>query len=172
MGEVAVLHPRDCLNDIFSRNNISPPHRSKKPITNRRRRSPPRHQSAISLPPSPPLASVSSFVPKDSKNKKNQVRILKRGEDIGMKIPDLTIEKPDLKSTRQIGTDPVKISTPIQISNRKSIPALFYAGPVTSTSPPPSEVPLPAFFAKKNVSVFKPTDATNDLIRILRLDIA
>ncbi|XP_010472524.1 PREDICTED: uncharacterized protein LOC104752156, partial [Camelina sativa] len=85
----------------------------------------------------------------------------------------IVIKKPDLKSNRRIGTDPVNISTPIRVSsNRNSTPALFYAGPVTSTSPPPSEVPLPAFFAKKSVSVFKPTDATNDLIRILRLDIA
>lgn len=132
MGVAVVLHPHDCSH--------------KKPVTNRRRRSPPRHQSPISHPPL---------------NNTNPVRILKCGEDITVKIP---IEKPDLKPNRQIGSDPVKISDPI---NRKSMPALFYAGPVTSTSPPPSEVPLPAFFAKKNVS-----DATNDLIRILRLDIA
>ncbi|VVB08979.1 unnamed protein product [Arabis nemorensis] len=49
------------------------------------------------------------------------------------------------------------------------MPAMFYAGPVTSTSPPPGDVPLPAFFAKKIVPV---ADATNDLIRILRLDVA
>ncbi|KAG7572150.1 hypothetical protein ISN44_As09g005420 [Arabidopsis suecica] len=132
---VAVLHPHDCSH--------------KKSVTNRRRRSPPRHQTPISHPPPPPPL-----------NHTNPVRILKRGEDITVKIPDL-------KSNRQIGSDPVKISDPIRIPNRKPMPALFYAGPVTSTSPPPSEVPLPAFFAKKNVS-----DATNDLIRILRLDIA
>ncbi|XP_010417287.1 PREDICTED: uncharacterized protein LOC104703052 [Camelina sativa] len=157
--EVAVLHPRDCLNDLFSTNNNVPtPHRQKKPVRNRRRRSPPRHQTTIP-PPSRPL------------NHANPVRILKRGNNV--KIPDLAVEKPDLKSNRRTGTDPVMISTPIRVStNRNSTPALFYAGPVTSTSPPPSEVPLPAFFAKKSVSVFKPTDATNDLIRILRLDIA
>ncbi|EOA28133.1 hypothetical protein CARUB_v10024322mg [Capsella rubella] len=127
MGDVAVLHPP---RDIFSTNNNLPlPHRHIKPLTNRRRRSPPRHQSPISPP-------------------------LNRGEDI----------KPDLKHNRQIGTNPVKIPTPVRA------PALFYAGPVTSTSPPPSEVPLPAFFAKKSVS--SDAIATNDLIRILRLDIA
>lgn len=101
------------------------------------------------------------------------MRILKLAEDINVKIPDLAVEKTDLKSNRKILSDPVKFSTPIKISNQKSSPALFYAGPVTSTSPPPSEVPLPAlFFAKKSVSVIKPTDATNGLIRLLRLDIA
>ncbi|CAH8263507.1 unnamed protein product [Arabidopsis lyrata] len=135
---VTVLHPHDCSH--------------KNSVTNRRRRSPPRHRTPISHPPPPPL------------NNTNPVRILKCAEDITVKIP---IEKPDLKPNRQIGSDPVKISDPIRIPNRKLMPALFYAGPVTSTSPPPSEVPLPAFFAKKNVS-----DATNDLIRILRLDIA
>ncbi|CAA0371381.1 hypothetical protein AtNW77_Chr2g0244351 [Arabidopsis thaliana] len=153
---VAVLHPHDSLINHFS-TNTSPPLRHKKPITNRRRRSPSRHQSQISHPPPSPH------------NHTNHVRILKRGEDINVKIP---IEKPDLKSNRQIGSDPMKISTPIRISNRKSMPALFYAGPVTSTSPPPSEVPLPAFFANKTVAGFEPTDATNDLIKILRLDIA
>ncbi|KFK32587.1 hypothetical protein AALP_AA6G262800 [Arabis alpina] len=132
MGEIAVLHPRDCFDDIFSRtNNIASPHRPKKPLPNRRRRSPPRPQTATSPPP---LASVS-----------NTVRILKGGED-------LTVEKPDLKPTRQIRPNP---ATPISIPGRKSMPAMFYAGPVTSTSPPASDVPLPAFFAKKSVSVFR-----------------
>ncbi|CAH2061056.1 unnamed protein product [Thlaspi arvense] len=168
---VSVLHPRDYLNDLLSNNSLNHPHRQKKPVPNRCRRSPPRRQSTSSPPP------VSAFIPNGSKKKNlnhinNHVRILKRGEEIGDKIPDLGVEKPDLKPTRQIRSDLMKILTQIRTSDRKSMPALFYAGPVTSTSPPPSDVPLPAFFAKKSVSVFKPADATNDLIRIMRLDIA
>ncbi|ESQ46583.1 hypothetical protein EUTSA_v10000356mg [Eutrema salsugineum] len=167
MGGVSLLHPRD----ILSRNSLTPPHRQKNPVPNRRRRSPPRHQAAISPPRSPPVSTV---IPKGSKKKNlNHVRILKRGEEIGKEIPDLPIENPDLNTTRQIRSDPVKISTRIRNSDRESMPALFYAGPVTSTSPPPSEVPLPAFFSKKTVvSVFKPSDATNDLIRLLRIDVS
>jgi hypothetical protein len=100
------------------------------------------------------------------------VRILKRGDDLGKKMPDPATEEPDLKSARQIRSDPVMIPSQNRISHRRSMPASFYAGPVTSTSPPPSEVPLPAFFAKKTVSGFKSTEATHDLRRILRLDIA
>ncbi|CAH8384509.1 unnamed protein product [Eruca vesicaria subsp. sativa] len=157
--EVAVLHPRDCLTDPFStRNILTPPtQRPNKPTPNRRRRSPPRHQPETSPPP-----------PKGSKKKNlnhnSHVKILKRGEE---KVPDLTVEKPDLRSNGQIRSDPVMIPS----QNRRSTPALFYAGPVTSTSPPPSEVPLPAFFAKRSVSGFKSADATTDLIRILGLDI-
>ena len=152
---VAVLQPTDPLsirNIIFP-----PPHRPNKPTPNRRRRSPPRHQPETSPPP------------KGSKKKKNlnhnHVRVPKRGEE---KVPDLTVEKPDPRSARQIVSDPVTI--PSQ-SRRSTTPALFYAGTVTSTSPPPSEVPLPAFFAKRSVSSFEPADATTDLIRILGIDV-
>ncbi|KAG2259052.1 hypothetical protein Bca4012_096054 [Brassica carinata] len=150
---VAVLQPRDCLTDPLSIRNIlhPPPQRPNKPTPNRRRRSPPRRQPETSPPP------------KGSKKKKknlnhNHVRIPKRGEE----------KVPDLRSARQIVSDPVMIPS----QSRRSTPALFYAGPVTSTSPPPSEVPLPAFFAKRSVSSFEPADATTDLIRILRLDTA
>lgn len=151
---VALLHPRDCLTVPFSTRNIlspPPPQRPHKPTPNRRRRS---HQTETSPPP------------KGSKKKKNlnpnNVRILKRGGE--EKAPD------PRSSTRQIVSDPVMIPS----QNRRSPPpALFYAGTVTSTSPPPSEVPLPAFFAKRSVSSsFKSADATTDLRRILRLDIA
>ncbi|KAJ0248182.1 hypothetical protein HA466_0153200 [Hirschfeldia incana] len=149
---VAVLQPRDPLS---IRNILAPPpQRPNKPTPNRRRRSPPRHQPESSPPP-PSNASK-----KKKKNlNHNHVRILKRSEE----------KVPDPRSTSQIVSDPVMI--PSQ-NHRRSTPASFYAGPVTSTSPPPCEVPLPAFFAKRSVSSFKSSDATTDLIRILRLDIA
>ncbi|KAF8080210.1 hypothetical protein N665_0965s0011 [Sinapis alba] len=158
---VVVLQPRDCLTDPFSRNNLTPPHWQKKQTPNRRHRSPQRRQ---------PPPHVSSFMGSKKKNLNHNniiskhVRILKRGEEIRKKMPDQ-------QTTRQIGSDPVMIPSQIRASGHKTMPTFFYAGTVTSTSPPASEVPLPAFFAKKTVTVFKHADATNDLIRILHLDI-
>ncbi|KAL0733961.1 hypothetical protein Bca4012_010171 [Brassica carinata] len=106
---VAVLQPRDCLNDPFSINNIHA-QRPNKPTPNRRRWSPPRHQPETSPPP------------KGSKKKKNlnhnHVRIPKRGEE---KVPALTVEKPERRSTRQIVSDPVMIPS----QNRRLIPSFF-----------------------------------------------
>ncbi|XP_010437964.1 PREDICTED: uncharacterized protein LOC104721631 [Camelina sativa] len=193
---VAVLNPQDCLKDPFShmryhpRNPSACPNRQKKPVSNNRtRRSPPRNQSTRS--PSPPVAPPlppprAAFVPKGTvkKSPKNtvavgQVRILKRGEEIPSKATDLVVvktdlvvDKSDLGSTRRVGPDPGLIPSQIRLSGRKSKSVPFYAGPVTMTSPPPSDVPLPAFFTKKSVSLFQAADATNDLIRMLRLDIA
>lgn len=179
---VAVLNPQDCLKDPFShmkqhRNPSACPNRQKKTVSNNRtRRSPPRSQSSRSSSPPvapplpPPRAAVSAIVPKGTLKKSlsntvavSQVRILKRGEEIPKETSDLVVEMSDLGSTRRIGPDPGLIPGQIRLSGRKSKSAPFYAGPVTMTSPPPSDVPLPAFFTKK---------ATNDLIRILRLDIA
>ncbi|CAN6985298.1 hypothetical protein IGI04_000569 [Brassica rapa subsp. trilocularis] len=196
---VAVLNPQDCLKQPFShmkypRNHIACPNRhQKKPVPSRTRRSPPRNQTTRSPPKAPPpppqRAAVSSYVPKGTVEKspnKNvvvgQVRILKRGEEIPKKTlelvvektnlvvekTDLVVEKPDLVSTQRIGPDPCLIPSQIRLSDRKSkkttvVP--FYAGPVTMTSPPPSDVPLPAFFTTKK-------DATNHIIKLLRLDVA
>lgn len=102
-----------------------------------------------------------------------QVRILKRGEGIPKKTADLVVEKTDLVSTRRIGPDPGSMPSQIRLPARKAKTVPFYAGPVTMTSPPPSDVPLPAFFAaKKSVSLFQATDATNEIIRMLRINIA
>ncbi|CAF2147505.1 unnamed protein product [Brassica napus] len=189
---VAVLNPQDCLKQPFShmkypRNHTACPNRhQKKPVPNRTRRSPPRNQTTRSPPKAPPpppqRAAVSSYVPKGTVEKspnKNvvvgQVRILKRGEEIPKKTlelvvekTNLVVEKPDLVSTQRIGPDPCLIPSQIRLSDRKSkkttvVP--FYAGPVTMTSPPPSDVPLPAFFTTKK-------DATNHIIKLLRLDVA
>ncbi|ESQ53977.1 hypothetical protein EUTSA_v10026353mg [Eutrema salsugineum] len=180
---VAVLNPQDCLKQPFShmkypRNPSACPNRQRKPVPSRNRRSPPRNQATKSPPPvAPPLPPSRATVSQKAPAKKNpnnsvvvgKVRILKRGEEIPKKSTDLIVEKPDLTSTRRIGPDPGMI----RISVRKSKAAPFYAGPVTMTSPPPSDVPLPAFFTtKKSVSLFQATDATSDIIRMLRLDIA
>ncbi|XP_010546540.1 PREDICTED: uncharacterized protein LOC104818602 [Tarenaya hassleriana] len=189
---VAVVHPHDVLKGPFSTNTFGPhvkyarnpsacPNKPKKPQpNNRRRRSPPRPQAGIPAA-APPPPGTSAVVPKGLKKKTHhnnnhhlaagQVRILKRGEEIAKTVMDLVVDDPDLGSTRWIGPDPEMTSTQILLSGSKSTPASFYAGPVTLTSPPPTDVPLPAFCSKKSVSMFKAKDATNDLIRILRLEI-
>ncbi|CAH8328415.1 unnamed protein product [Eruca vesicaria subsp. sativa] len=171
---VAVLNPQDCLKQPFPhmkypRNHTTAcPNRQKKPVPNRTRRSPPRNQTTRSppkAPPPPPSVKKSPVV--------GQVRILKRGEEIPNKTAELVVEKTDLVSTQRIGPDPCLIPSQIRLSDRKSKKVPFYAGPVTMTSPPPSDVPLPAFFTtKKSVSLFQAADATSDLIRMLGLNIA
>ncbi|KAL0726528.1 hypothetical protein Bca4012_022621 [Brassica carinata] len=152
----------------YPRNHTaSCPNRQKKPVPNRTRRSPPRNQITRSPPKAPPPPPLSSFAPKGTVI--GQIRILKRGEEIPKKTSDLVVEKPDLVSTQRIGPDPCLIPSQIRLSDRKSKKTVvpFYAGPVTMTSPPPSDVPLPAFFTTKKIA----TDATTELIRMLRLDI-
>ncbi|KAF8110887.1 hypothetical protein N665_0078s0077 [Sinapis alba] len=182
---VAVLNPQDCLlkqpfsHMKYPRNHTACPNRQKKTVSNRTtRRSPPRNQTTRSPPKAPPPPPPPQRAVKKSLNSNvvvGQIRILKRGEEIPKKTADLVVEKPDLVSTQRIGPDPCLIPTQIRLSDRKSKKTVvpFYAGPVTMTSPPPSDVPLPAFFTtKKSVSLFQATDATNDIIRMLRLDIA
>ncbi|RIA05315.1 hypothetical protein BRARA_K00381 [Brassica rapa] len=181
---VAVLNPQDCLKHPLShmkhpRNPSACPNRQKKTVSNRTRRSPPRKQTSPSPPVAPPLPKGTvKMSPNNNNNNNNnivvgQVRILKRGEGIPKKTADLVVEKTDLVSTRRIGPDPGSMPSQIRLPARKAKTVPFYAGPVTMTSPPPSDVPLPAFFAaKKSVSLFQATDATNEIIRMLRINIA
>lgn len=89
-----------------------------------------------------------------------QVKILKRGEvlealKLGFGDEDLV-----LSSTDRLGPDPDTVQK--QISGLYAGSASFFA------SPPPSSLPIPAFFEKKE----KRNDAaTSDLRRLLRLDL-
>ncbi|KAF3592895.1 hypothetical protein DY000_02027746 [Brassica cretica] len=149
------------------RNPSACPNRQKKPVSNRTRRSPPRKQTSPSPPVAPPLPKGTVTTRPNNNNNNSvvagQVRIMKRGEEIPKKTTDLVVEKTDLVSTRRIGPDPGMVPSQIRLPVRKAKTVPFYAGPVTMTSPPPSDVPLPAFFA---------ADATNEIIRMLRLNIA
>ena len=102
-----------------------------------------------------------------------QVKILKRGEDLSPtattsdrasdvgKIENMQEERVDdlvLQATDRLGPDPEIVSKQIGILSG------FYAGSAFFTSPPPSSVPLPGFFAKNKV-------ATSDLLRMLRLNL-
>ncbi|KAE8664292.1 putative receptor-like protein kinase [Hibiscus syriacus] len=83
----------------------------------------------------------------------------------------------DLGSSDRLGPDSGAIPTQIQLTesnnkngNYKFVPVSFYAGSAFITSPPPSSVPMPAFFTKMAEVSVKNNDATSDLRRILRLD--
>ncbi|KFK29816.1 hypothetical protein AALP_AA7G182700 [Arabis alpina] len=189
---VAVLHPQDVLKHPFShmkypRNPSACPNKQKKPISNRTRRSPPRNQSSRSPSPSSSPPPRPSVVSPSEKKSLVVTKILKRGEEIPKKtvdlalekseipkkIVDLVVENSDLGTTHRIGPDPVMIPNQIRLPNRKTKLPPFYAGPVTMSSPPPSDVPLPAFFtANKTDSLFQAAVATNHIIKLLRIDTA
>lgn len=88
-----------------------------------------------------------------------QVKILKRGENLdGLK---LGFGKDDLvlSSTDRLGPDPDTVQKQIRVFN-----CLYAGSPSILASPPPSSLPFPAFFTKRN------DVATTDLRRLLRLN--
>ncbi|XP_039005113.1 uncharacterized protein LOC120132419 [Hibiscus syriacus] len=176
---VAVLQPEDYLkisNPMKHHKNLfSNPNRSNRANPKRRNRSP---------TTSPPPPSVDTKFPATN-FVMGQVKILKRGEFPEKRSPRKSdrFEKEnvdvDLGSTNRLGPDPLSI--PIQTrltelnnnSNNKNKvnPVPFYAGSAFITSPPPSSVPMPAFFTKKMEVSVKNSDATSDLRMMLRLDL-
>lgn len=109
-----------------------------------------------------------------------QVKILKRGDPLPDNRAAAPIPKTPLKklgfagksradgdelilcSTGRLGPEPEKVLKQIRASD-------FYAGsgPIVA-SPPPSSLPFPAFFSKKEKKI---DEATSDLLRLLRLDL-
>lgn len=196
---VAVLNPQDCLPDNrfnkfpkqtlisspqmkFPKHAYNPNRTANRGQASRRKRSPP--------PPRPQSRAATAGPPPKTPAKTNlvmgQVKILKRGEELTSPAPfqpppeKKSVEKkgrsqiqdPDLGSTERLGPDPESVPTQIRLTDSKSRVrvASFYAGSACITSPPPSSLPLPAFFTKKTVTV-KNDDATTDLRRILKLDL-
>ncbi|KAK3211545.1 hypothetical protein Dsin_016251 [Dipteronia sinensis] len=164
-------------------------------LPNRNKRSPPRSHRNPPLPrPAAPNA------PAKTNLVMGQVKILKRGEDLSLTTaaqeqrPVSAVQKPvlaepekkkkkggaavvqkradpDLGSTDRLGPEPGSVPIQIRLPASKNRAANFYAGSAFVTSPPPSSLPLPAFFTKKNVVTLKTDDdATSDLRRILKLD--
>ncbi|XWS26179.1 hypothetical protein CRYUN_Cryun26dG0008900 [Craigia yunnanensis] len=162
---LAVLNPEDCLKLAYPmkypKNSCPNPNR-----TNRKNRTPSNSSRPIVGYKVPPRNLVMG-----------QVKILKRGEDLKKTAPEKPVrfEKEnvdvDLGSTNRLGPDPGSVPTKIRLTesnnSNKVVPSPFYAGSAFITSPPPSSVPMPAFFTKK-IGV---ADATSDLRRILRLDL-
>lgn len=182
---VAILNPQDCLqNPLSSRRGLislppemklyrnpnpnptpNPNNRSNRAQPNRRKRSP---------NTSPPArAAVVAKVEAEKIPVLGQVKILKRGEQLPKLSPAKAVSQPiniekkkdvdlDLGSTHRLGPDPDRVQT--QICFRSTG---FYAGSAFFTSPPPSSLPVPAFFTKKN----NIDDATCDLRRMLGLSL-
>ncbi|XP_057969596.1 uncharacterized protein LOC131158758 [Malania oleifera] len=110
-----------------------------------------------------------------------QVKILKRGEKLssvgvagGEPVdrrcpPTAGVEEKDLvlSSTERLGPEPDTVQKQIRVSEFNLVEGIF-SGSAAVSSPPPSSLPFPAFFAKKE----KKNDiATSDLRRLLRLDV-
>lgn len=109
-----------------------------------------------------------------------QVTILKRGEALSLpknrglgndrkgrarREADLDLM---LGSTDRLGPEPEMVQKEIRVSESKVVDGL-YAGSAFFSSPPPSSLPLPLFFTKKDGSPSN-DEATSDLRRLLRLD--
>ena len=106
-----------------------------------------------------------------------RVTILKRGEEMkvvqdrrpsggGRNDRTVRFEKEEdsvLCSTDRLGPEPEMVQKQIRVKEFK-VSDVLYAGSVSFSSPPPSSVPFPAFFAKHDA-------ATTDLRRLLRLDL-
>ncbi|XP_006356422.1 uncharacterized protein [Solanum tuberosum] len=91
---------------------------------------------------------------KNGSAKFSTVKILKRGQV--------------LKVVKENKGEDLVLSTTDTVLKHTRI-AEFYAGWGFSSSPPPSSLPVPAFFKKKSEDNL---DATSDLRRLLRLDLA
>lgn len=117
-----------------------------------------------------------------------QVKILKRGEELPKpeelpkaappskenRSPQKQNQKvPDLGSTVRLGPNPKKGPKQTRLSDPVN-PALgFYAGSSSCiASPPPSSLPLPSFFAKKNAVVSNTDEAASELLKLLRLNLS
>ncbi|OAY27452.1 uncharacterized protein LOC110604139 [Manihot esculenta] len=179
---VAVLNPQDCLqNPLSSRQDlISPPPQMKTPRnanSNRPNRAQPsRRKRSPNTSPSSRAAVAPQVTAKNLVM--GQVKILKRGEQLAKPTPEKVsqpakvekMEDLDLGSTHRLGPDPELVPTQIRLTETNKVNG-FYAGSAFITSPPPSSLPLPAFFMKKCAVGVKNTDATTDLRRILGLNL-
>ncbi|XVF48304.1 hypothetical protein PTKIN_Ptkin03bG0179500 [Pterospermum kingtungense] len=165
---VAVLNPEDCLKLPFPLKH--PKYRCPNPNPHRTNRTQPNRKNN---PPNTPRLTVGPKLP--AKNPvMGQVKILKRGKELRKTAPEKHIkfekENVDRGSTNRLGRDPESVPNQIRLNessknSNQVVPTTFYAGSAFITSPPPSSVPMPAFFTKKIDVV------TSDLRRILRLDL-
>jgi hypothetical protein len=175
--------------------------------SNRRKIRPDNNSDSNNKQNSPPPSRAAAVVNKVNTKTlvMGQVKILKR-EEISVKTAPLKATVEDLGSTKLLGPDPesvptqIRLSTesvkkspefnrvaPIRLSNESVkritnvnlVAAGFYAGSAFNVnSPPPSSLPLPAFFTKKLVEVKKAVVAVDEddvassiLKQVLRLDL-
>ena len=174
---VALLNPQDCLKNPSAPQPITFPSQKikvlkKAPISsskpNRSIHSHQNHPKRNFLrPQNDPKSTRPAGKPQPSKLVMGEVKILKRGEQLTNAAAD-----PSSGAAKKSGRGiPVLGSTErsapkSQLASPETISGLYAGSSMYVASPPPSSVPLPAFFTKKTVS-----DATSDLRRILRLDL-
>ncbi|XP_039054920.1 uncharacterized protein LOC120197469 [Hibiscus syriacus] len=171
---VAVLKPEDCLKLPNPMKHTRKPRRN--PNLNRT------NGGKGSTNTSPPARATVAPLKAPTNLLMGQVKIIKRGEDFKKYMPDkpMGFENEsvdvDLRYTNCLGPDPVPVPAKIRPNESengsgKDVPVSFYAGSAFVTSPPPSSVPLPAFFTKKIGAALRDDVATSALRRMLRLDL-
>ncbi|KAJ7966236.1 Serine/arginine repetitive matrix-like protein [Quillaja saponaria] len=186
---VAVLSPHDCIKDPLNHQTLisrppkikamkPPPNPNPTPNPKANRTNRNQHNRCKRVPLRPQNDSATAAAATKLQGHSlimGQVKILKRGEELSKTaIPDPVKENReelDLGSTQRLGSDPDLVPSQIRLADFERVPPIFYAGPSACVaSPPPSSLPLPAFFTKSVVGQ-KKDDATIDLLRILRLDL-
>lgn len=190
---VVVLNPQDCLNKpLYTKtlNSHSPMKQLRNPNNrsnsrtqpNRRKRSPSRPNNAS--PPPPPTKSIVEK-PNVANLVLGRVKILKRGEELKESPPSPPSQPSpkvvaavndkknrrviDLDSAGLLGPNPESVQTRSTRSSR--VPGFYAGSSACIASPPPSSLPLPAFFSKKSVGSIN-NEATSVLLKVLRLDLA
>lgn len=152
MATTAILRSQDCLlrsNNSFHYEALPffphpKPNPKRQSRVSRHRKRSPDQTTSVSKSPGKNLVM-------------GQVKILKRGEVL--RPPTDLI----MGSTERLGPEPETVQKQIRVSDLEKL----YAGSaVLLASPPPSSLPLPAFFSKKNRDT-----ASSDLRRLLRLDL-
>ncbi|XP_055820193.1 uncharacterized protein LOC129889089 [Solanum dulcamara] len=175
-GVALLLQPQDILKQHVSyrrpmrsrRNSTSKPlpnpNPNPNPKNNRRKRSP-QNNGSPNFSTSPPTTKNIHLV-------MGEVKILKRGEvltnNVSLKVKENKLAAGDavegfvLSTTDRLGPQPDMVPKRMAIAD-------FYAGSAFVSSPPPSSLPVPAFFKKRSEDNH---DATSDLRRLLRLDLS
>lgn len=182
---VVVLHPQDCLKQAFNHKTLISPSPMKHPRNpshrpnhraqtqpNRRKRSPTRpNPNPSPLPPKStaekPHAAAGNLI-------MGQVKILKRGEDLKEKkptSPKSVIAAAENENRGLLGPDPESVRTQIRLTASKRVPGFYAGSSACIASPPPSSLPLPAFFSKKSVDSID-GEATTALLKALRLNLS
>ncbi|GMN45500.1 hypothetical protein TIFTF001_014688 [Ficus carica] len=173
MGGVVVLNPQDCLKQQFSHKGLisSPPHTKQPRNPNPNPNPNPSRANHRAQPNrrSRRAGASAATVQKSPANKlvMSNVKILKRGEKLAETTPDPPSPNPADKENLSDPASPPRFR-PDPESDRV---AGFYAGSsMCIVSPPPSSLPLPAFFSKKSIASTN-VEATNALLSVLRLDL-
>ncbi|KAJ7958544.1 Serine/arginine repetitive matrix-like protein [Quillaja saponaria] len=179
---VAVLNPQDYIEGPLNSQTLisrrpkikamKPPlNPAPNPKANRANRNQPNFRKRMPLRPQNDSATTTKT--KVQNLVMGQVKILKRGEELAKTVtPDPVKENHDdldLGSTNRLGPDPDMVATQIRLADSDRVPGFYAGSSMFVASPPPSSVPVPAFFTK-DVGL-KIDEATSNLRRILRLDL-